>query len=75
MHIIQNLVYLHLLANKGKDSKDPAPSSSKSEEPEPQELHKPLHKPTQTKFTWKNMWQRDTFPRLVRALALLGKAQ
>ncbi|KAL6438360.1 hypothetical protein ACFW04_004485 [Cataglyphis niger] len=56
----------------GKDSKDPAPSSSKSEEPEPQELHKPLHKPTQTKFTWKNMWQRDTFPRLVRALALLG---
>ncbi|XP_050449976.1 polyphosphoinositide phosphatase isoform X1 [Cataglyphis hispanica] len=56
----------------GKDSKDPASSSSKSEEPEPQELHKPLHKPTQTKFTWKNMWQRDTFPRLVRALALLG---
>ncbi|CAL1677908.1 unnamed protein product [Lasius platythorax] len=56
----------------GKNSKDPAPSSSISEEPEPQESQKPLHKPTQTKFTWKNMWQRDTFPRLVPAFALLG---
>ncbi|KMR04853.1 polyphosphoinositide phosphatase [Lasius niger] len=69
---IVDLVYLHLLANKGKNSKDPAPSSSISEEPEPQESQKPLHKPTQTKFTWKNMWQRDTFPRLVPAFALLG---
>lgn len=68
------LVYLYLLANKGKNSKDPAPNSSISEEPEPQESQKPLHKPTQTNFSWKNMWQRDTFPRLVRAFALLGKA-
>jgi len=63
-----------LLANKGKNSKEPAASSSISEEPEQQELQKPLHKPTQTKFTWKSMWQRDTFPRLVPAFALVGKA-
>ncbi|XP_012062724.1 PREDICTED: polyphosphoinositide phosphatase [Atta cephalotes] len=56
----------------GKNSKEPAPSSSISEEPEQQELQKPLHKPTQTKFTWTSMWQRDTFPRLVPAFALLG---
>ncbi|KYN43635.1 Polyphosphoinositide phosphatase [Trachymyrmex septentrionalis] len=56
----------------GKNSKEPAPSSSISEEPEQQELQKPLHKPTQTKFTWTSMWQRDTFPRLIPAFALLG---
>ncbi|XP_020292603.1 polyphosphoinositide phosphatase isoform X2 [Pseudomyrmex gracilis] len=56
----------------GKSSKEPAHNSGVSEEPEQQELQKPLHKPTQTKFTWKNMWQRDTFPRLVPAFALLG---
>ncbi|KYN06533.1 Polyphosphoinositide phosphatase [Cyphomyrmex costatus] len=56
----------------GKNSKEPAPSSSISEEPEQPELQKPLHKPTQTKFTWMSMWQRDTFPRLVPAFALLG---
>ncbi|KAL6268652.1 hypothetical protein P5V15_001786 [Pogonomyrmex californicus] len=56
----------------GENSKEPAPSSGISEEPEQHELQKPLHKPTQTKFTWKNMWQRDTFPRLVPAFALLG---
>ncbi|CAL7934642.1 unnamed protein product [Xylocopa violacea] len=43
-----------------------------SEESEHQECQKPLHKPTQTKFTWKTMWQRDTFPRLVPAFGLLG---
>jgi len=63
-----------LLANKGKNNNEPAPSSGISEEPEQQESQKPLHKPTQTKFTWKNMWQRDTFPRLIPAFALLGKA-
>ncbi|XP_012535278.1 polyphosphoinositide phosphatase-like isoform X2 [Monomorium pharaonis] len=57
----------------GKDIKEPAePSLGISEEPERQELQKPLHKPTQTKFTWKSMWQRDTFPRLVPAFAILG---
>ncbi|XP_012222338.1 polyphosphoinositide phosphatase isoform X2 [Linepithema humile] len=56
----------------GKDSTVPAPSSGISEEPEQQESQKPLHKPTQTKFTWKNMWQRDLFPRPVPAFALLG---
>ncbi|KAL0101960.1 hypothetical protein PUN28_018490 [Cardiocondyla obscurior] len=56
----------------GQNSKEPAPSLGISEEPEQQELQKPLHKPTQTKFTWKNMWQRDMFPRLVPAFALLG---
>ncbi|KAK9307836.1 hypothetical protein QLX08_001916 [Tetragonisca angustula] len=43
-----------------------------SEESEHQEYQKPLHKPTQTKFTWKTMWQRETFPRLVPAFGLLG---
>ncbi|XP_011328957.1 polyphosphoinositide phosphatase isoform X4 [Ooceraea biroi] len=56
----------------GKNNNEPAPSSGISEEPEQQESQKPLHKPTQTKFTWKNMWQRDTFPRLIPAFALLG---
>ncbi|XP_077276266.1 polyphosphoinositide phosphatase FIG4 isoform X1 [Temnothorax americanus] len=56
----------------GNNSNEPAPSSGISEEPEQQELQKPPHKPTQTKFTWKSMWQRDTFPRLVPAFALLG---
>lgn len=63
-----------MLANKGNNNKEPAPSTGLSEEPEQQESQKPLHKPTQTKFTWKSMWQRDTFPRLVPAFGLLGEA-
>ncbi|KAG9432803.1 polyphosphoinositide phosphatase isoform X1 [Apis mellifera carnica] len=43
-----------------------------SKESEHQECQKPLHKPTQTKFTWKTMWQRDIFPRLIPAFGLLG---
>ncbi|XP_043270839.1 polyphosphoinositide phosphatase isoform X2 [Venturia canescens] len=31
-----------------------------------------LHRPTQTRFTWKTMWQRDSFPRLVAAFGLVG---
>ncbi|KAL2724157.1 Polyphosphoinositide phosphatase [Vespula squamosa] len=49
-------------------------STNISEESEQHRSEKPMHKPTKTKFTWKNMWQRDTFPRLVSAFGLLGKA-
>ncbi|EFN85512.1 SAC domain-containing protein 3 [Harpegnathos saltator] len=56
----------------GNNNKEPAPSTSRSEEAEQQESQKPLHKPTQIKFNWKNMWQRNTFPRLVPAFGLLG---
>ncbi|XP_076766881.1 polyphosphoinositide phosphatase FIG4 isoform X2 [Xylocopa sonorina] len=56
----------------GSIYKESTSSNGVSEESEHQECQKPLHKPTQTKFTWKTMWQRDTFPRLVPAFGLLG---
>lgn len=69
------MAYQCLLTNKGSNNKDPTSNSDKSEEPEQQKSQKPLHKPTQTKFTWKNLlWQRDAFPRIVPAFGLLGKA-
>lgn len=66
---------MYLLANKGNIHKESTSDNGVSEESEHQECQKPLHKPTQTKFTWKTMWQRDTFPRLVPAFGLLGKDQ
>ncbi|XP_076673336.1 polyphosphoinositide phosphatase FIG4 isoform X3 [Andrena cerasifolii] len=56
----------------GSIYKESAPDNGVSEEAGHQESQKPLHKPTQTKFTWKTMWQRDCFPRLVPAFGLLG---
>ncbi|XP_029042944.2 polyphosphoinositide phosphatase isoform X1 [Osmia bicornis bicornis] len=56
----------------GNTYKEPTSDSGVSEASEHQKYQKPLHKPTQTKFTWKTMWQRDTFPRLVPAFGLLG---
>ncbi|CAK9830385.1 Polyphosphoinositide phosphatase [Anthophora retusa] len=56
----------------GSIYKESTSDNGVSEESEHQKSQKPLHKPTQTKFTWKTMWQRDTFPRLVRAFGLLG---
>lgn len=73
LNLIQNLVSLYLLANKGNTYKEPTSDNGVSEASEHQKYQKPLHKPTQTKFTWKTMWQRDTFPRLVPAFGLLGK--
>ena len=65
-----------MLANKGSNiHKESISDNGVSEESEHQEYQKPLHKPTQTKFTWKTMWQRETFPRLVPAFGLLGKDQ
>ncbi|XP_046416472.1 polyphosphoinositide phosphatase isoform X2 [Neodiprion fabricii] len=43
-----------------------------NEEPQKQESQATQHKPTQTRFTWKTVWQRDSFPRLVPAFGLLG---
>ncbi|XP_012265419.2 polyphosphoinositide phosphatase isoform X1 [Athalia rosae] len=37
-----------------------------------QEPQSSKHKPTQTRFSWNSIWQRDSFPRLVPAFALLG---
>ncbi|XP_043676781.1 polyphosphoinositide phosphatase isoform X1 [Vespula pensylvanica] len=56
-----------IVGNNNKES-----STNISEESEQHRSQKPMHKPTKTKFTWKNMWQRDTFPRLVSAFGLLG---
>ncbi|XP_076390098.1 polyphosphoinositide phosphatase FIG4 isoform X3 [Megachile rotundata] len=70
--VLLNLVSLYLLANKGNIYKEPTSDNGVSEASEHQTCQKPLHKPTQTKFTWKTMWQRDTFPRLVPAFGLLG---
>ncbi|KOC69018.1 Polyphosphoinositide phosphatase [Habropoda laboriosa] len=56
----------------GSIYKESTSDNGVSKECEHQESQKPLHKPTQTKFTWNTMWQRDTFPRLVRAFGLLG---
>ncbi|XP_060821721.1 polyphosphoinositide phosphatase isoform X1 [Bombus pascuorum] len=56
----------------GNIHKESTSDNGVSEESEHQECQKPLHKPTQTKFTWKTMWQRETFPRLVPAFGLLG---
>ncbi|XP_078036879.1 polyphosphoinositide phosphatase FIG4 isoform X1 [Augochlora pura] len=56
----------------GSNYKESTPDNGVSEESEHQESQKPLHKPTQTKFTWKTMWQRESFPRLVPAFGLLG---
>ncbi|KZC14668.1 Polyphosphoinositide phosphatase [Dufourea novaeangliae] len=56
----------------GSNYKQSTSDNGMSEESEHQEFQKPMHKPTQTKFTWKTMWQRDSFPRLVPAFGLLG---
>ncbi|XP_017760074.1 PREDICTED: polyphosphoinositide phosphatase [Eufriesea mexicana] len=56
----------------GNIHKESTSDNGVSEESEHQDYQKPLHKPTQTKFTWKTMWQRDTFPRHVPAFGLLG---
>ncbi|KAK0080798.1 hypothetical protein PV326_007984 [Microctonus aethiopoides] len=31
-----------------------------------------LHKPTQTNFKWKSIWQKNSFPRLIPAFGLVG---
>ena len=62
----------NLLANKGKNNKESKSSDEDtSEEPKIEEQQ---HKPTQTKFSWKAMWNKDTFPRVVSAFGLVGKA-
>ncbi|OAD55220.1 Polyphosphoinositide phosphatase [Eufriesea mexicana] len=57
----------------GNIHKESTSDNGVSEESEHQDYQKPLHKPTQTKFTWKTMWQRDTFPRHVPAFGLLDE--
>ncbi|XP_043259032.1 polyphosphoinositide phosphatase isoform X1 [Colletes gigas] len=56
----------------GNNYNESTPDNSISQESEHQEFQKPMYKPTQTKFTWKTMWQRDSFPRPVSAFGLLG---
>lgn len=68
---VRDPVYSLLLANKGKVSIE---SSSDETDAEETKQKPPTHKPTQTRFSWTSMWQRDTFPRLVPAFGLLGKA-
>lgn len=70
------LLFVYIIkGNNSKSTKSDDNDDNCTTNNDNEPIHKPqLHKPTQTNFRWKSIWQKNSFPRLIPAFGLVGKA-